>query len=110
MGDVRLTAHYYQQFDADFALDVPGEGYGGWKAAMPRHFVGAYGSGGDAYLGRGYSGGVPRLASCRRGYPAAPGALGHMGRIGPIGRMGRIGPDGAERIIRYTPNLGGAAR
>lgn len=28
---VRLPAHYYQQFDADFGLDVPGEGYGGWK-------------------------------------------------------------------------------
>lgn len=28
---VRLPAHYYQQFDADFARDVPAEGYGGWK-------------------------------------------------------------------------------
>lgn len=28
---IRLPASYYQQFDADFALDVPGEGYGGWK-------------------------------------------------------------------------------
>lgn len=26
-----LPASYYQQFDADFRLDVPGEGYGGWK-------------------------------------------------------------------------------
>lgn len=33
MGDIRLPAHYYQQFDADFALDVPGEGYGGWTQA-----------------------------------------------------------------------------
>jgi hypothetical protein len=33
MTAVRLTAHYYQQFDADFGLDVPGEGYGGWKTA-----------------------------------------------------------------------------
>lgn len=30
---MRVTAHYYQQFDADFALDVPAEGYGGWKQA-----------------------------------------------------------------------------
>jgi hypothetical protein len=28
-----VRAHYYQQFDANEALDVPGEGYGGWKAA-----------------------------------------------------------------------------
>lgn len=33
MTAVRLPAHYYQQFDADFRLDVPGEGYGGWKTA-----------------------------------------------------------------------------
>lgn len=31
MANVRLPASYYQQFDADFHLDVPGEGYGGWK-------------------------------------------------------------------------------
>lgn len=30
---VRIPAHYYQQFDADYALDVPAEGYGGWKTA-----------------------------------------------------------------------------
>src|SRR5713226_4264274 len=30
---IRLPAHYYQQFDADFALEVPAEGYGGWKTA-----------------------------------------------------------------------------
>jgi hypothetical protein len=30
---VHLPANYYQQFDADFALDVPGEGYGGWQRA-----------------------------------------------------------------------------
>jgi hypothetical protein len=28
---MRLTASYYQQFDADLSRDVPGEGYGGWK-------------------------------------------------------------------------------
>ncbi|MBI2504104.1 MAG: hypothetical protein HYW07_12835 [Candidatus Latescibacteria bacterium] len=33
MKKINLSAHYYQQFDADFALDVPGEGYGGWKQA-----------------------------------------------------------------------------
>ncbi len=27
---MKLTASYYQQFDADLSLDVPGEGYGGW--------------------------------------------------------------------------------
>lgn len=31
MRTVRLPAHYYQQFDADFSRDVPAEGYGGWK-------------------------------------------------------------------------------
>jgi hypothetical protein len=30
---IRLPAGYYQQFDADPSLDVPGEGYGGWKRA-----------------------------------------------------------------------------
>ncbi|HIC02892.1 TPA: hypothetical protein EYO63_24785 [Candidatus Poribacteria bacterium] len=29
-----VQANYYQQFDADFDLDVPGEGYGGWKKAI----------------------------------------------------------------------------
>lgn len=33
MTPYRLMASYYQQFDADFRLDVPGEGYGGWKQA-----------------------------------------------------------------------------
>jgi len=28
---VKIRANYYQQFDADVARDVPGEGYGGWK-------------------------------------------------------------------------------
>jgi hypothetical protein len=30
---MKLPAHYYQQFDADYSLDVPAEGYGGWKTA-----------------------------------------------------------------------------
>ena len=29
-----VQANYYQQFDADFNLDIPGEGYGGWKRGM----------------------------------------------------------------------------
>lgn len=29
----RVPANYYQQFDADAAGDVPGEGFGGWKRA-----------------------------------------------------------------------------
>lgn len=33
MGLVKIPANYYQQFDADFDLDVPAEGYGGWKKA-----------------------------------------------------------------------------
>lgn len=33
MDAVRIRAHYYQQFDADYARDVPAEGYGGWKTA-----------------------------------------------------------------------------
>lgn len=28
-----IRANYYQQFDADCNLDVPAEGYGGWKSA-----------------------------------------------------------------------------
>lgn len=33
MSNLTIPAHYYQQFDADFTLDVPAEGYGGWKKA-----------------------------------------------------------------------------
>ncbi|MGM0491485.1 MAG: hypothetical protein ACQER1_00960 [Armatimonadota bacterium] len=29
---IPIRAHYYEQFDADFSLDVPGEGFGGWKS------------------------------------------------------------------------------
>lgn len=29
---MKIRSHYYQQFDADLSLDVPAEGYGGWKA------------------------------------------------------------------------------
>ncbi len=32
-SSVPVRAHYYEQFDADYSLDVPGEGYGGWKSA-----------------------------------------------------------------------------
>ncbi|MGC9318978.1 MAG: carbohydrate-binding family 9-like protein, partial [Armatimonadota bacterium] len=28
-----VRAHYYEQFDADYSLDVPAEGFGGWKSA-----------------------------------------------------------------------------
>lgn len=31
---LRVSAHYYQQFDADYELEVPAEGYGGWKRAQ----------------------------------------------------------------------------
>ena len=30
---ITLRASYYQQFDTDYDLDVPGEGYGGWRTA-----------------------------------------------------------------------------
>lgn len=30
---IKIRAGYYQQFDADVSLDVPGEAYGGWKQA-----------------------------------------------------------------------------
>lgn len=30
---IRLRTHYYEQFDADYSLDVPAEAYGGWKTA-----------------------------------------------------------------------------
>lgn len=33
MNPLRLPAHYYQQFDADYTRAVPAEGYGGWKQA-----------------------------------------------------------------------------
>lgn len=33
MRTIRLPADYYEQFGADYARDVPGEGYGGWKTA-----------------------------------------------------------------------------
>ncbi len=31
MRQIILNAHYYQQFDADPTLEIPGEGYGGWQ-------------------------------------------------------------------------------
>jgi len=31
MGNFIIPANYYQQFDADYNLDVPAEGFGGWK-------------------------------------------------------------------------------
>lgn len=30
---MKIRASYYQQFDADPSLDVPGEGYGGWQSS-----------------------------------------------------------------------------
>src|ERR1051325_3397651 len=30
---MRVTANYYQNFDADFKKRIPAEGYGGWKKA-----------------------------------------------------------------------------
>ncbi len=30
---IRIPAWYYQHFDADHSLDVPEEGFGGWKKA-----------------------------------------------------------------------------
>ncbi len=30
---MKLRAHYYQQFDADYSREVPAEGFGGWKNA-----------------------------------------------------------------------------
>jgi hypothetical protein len=33
MSIYALKGHYCQQFDADFARDVPAEGNGGWKQA-----------------------------------------------------------------------------
>ncbi len=30
---IRLMAEFYQQFDADYSLEVPAEGYGGWQRA-----------------------------------------------------------------------------
>src|SRR3954471_17549465 len=38
---MKLRAHYYQQFDADLARDVPAESFGGWREAeveiAPQH-------------------------------------------------------------------------
>ncbi|HPQ46587.1 MAG TPA: hypothetical protein PLP30_04400 [Clostridia bacterium] len=31
MSDKKIGTWYYQQFDADYNLEVPAEGYGGWK-------------------------------------------------------------------------------
>lgn len=33
MSIVTIPTWYYKQFDADYSLDVPGEGYGGWMKA-----------------------------------------------------------------------------
>ena len=29
--EIFIPASYYQQYDADYSLEYPGEGYGGWK-------------------------------------------------------------------------------
>ena len=34
MAIISILTSYYQQYDADFALKVPGQGYGGWKKAL----------------------------------------------------------------------------
>ena len=34
MAIISIPTSYYQQYDADFALKVPGQGYGGWKKAL----------------------------------------------------------------------------
>jgi len=31
MKTIQVPANYYQQFDADYSLEVPAEGYGGWQ-------------------------------------------------------------------------------
>lgn len=31
MTNLSIQANYYQQFDADFSREIPGEGYGGWQ-------------------------------------------------------------------------------
>ncbi|MHB9025765.1 MAG: hypothetical protein ACYC7E_16615 [Armatimonadota bacterium] len=33
MGTITVPANYYQQFDADYGLDVPAEGFNGWQQA-----------------------------------------------------------------------------
>lgn len=36
MDYIKIPTWYYQQFDADYSVDVPAEGYGGWKKqALP---------------------------------------------------------------------------
>ncbi|MBN1623383.1 MAG: hypothetical protein JW903_03355 [Clostridia bacterium] len=34
MKEIRIKTWYYQQFDANYSLEVPAEGYGGWKQAL----------------------------------------------------------------------------
>ncbi|RKN84047.1 hypothetical protein [Paenibacillus ginsengarvi] len=34
MGEMHVPTWYYQQYDADFALDVPAEGFGGWRTSV----------------------------------------------------------------------------
>jgi len=34
MRIIKIPVNYYQQFDADYTLDVPAEGYGGWKKTV----------------------------------------------------------------------------
>lgn len=31
MAIIKVPTNYYEQFDADYNLEIPGEGYGGWK-------------------------------------------------------------------------------
>ena len=36
MAIIKIPAGYYQQFDADFTLETPGQGYGGWRRSEIR--------------------------------------------------------------------------
>ncbi len=34
MNIIDVPTYYYEQFDTDYTLDVPAEGYGGWKKTL----------------------------------------------------------------------------
>lgn len=87
---MRVRAHYYQQFDADYSLDVPADGYGGWQEAeieiAPEHTAVVVMHAWDCGTREEYPGWfraieyIPRAdAICRTVFPKLLGAVRRSG-------------------------------
>lgn len=119
---MRVRAHYYQQFDADYSLDVPAEGYGGWQEAeieiAPEHTAVVVMHAWDCGTREEYPGWfraieyIPRAdAICRTVFPKLLGAVRRSGfRLFHVVGGGRYYADlpGYRRAVELagqTPSL-----